>query len=175
MKKSRTLIIALLLVATLCVGIGYAGFSSRMAINGEAILPGVQESEVVFTDAEKTAGEDYVTLTVRGQDSNSLTVNVSGFKFVGDSITVVATIENPHAFEVTIGTPVVKFIEQAGTQVDTSDYFTVEVDDAPTSIGAATDAETPATETLTFTVTATDITASATTQNFVISFIASAA
>lgn len=175
MKNRRTLIISLLLVAALCVGIGYAGFSSRMAINGEAILPGVQESQVVFVDAEKTGGTDYVTISTKGQDSNSLTVAVNGFTFVGDTATVVATIENPHAFEVQIGTPVVKFVQEAGTQVDSSDYFTVTVDDAPTSIGAATDASTPATETLTFTVTAKDITASATTQNFIISFIASAA
>ena len=116
-----------------------------------------------------------MTITVRGQDSNSLTVNVTGFKFIGDNVTVVATIENPHAFEVSIGTPVVKFIEEAGTQVDTSDYFTVTIDNAPTSIAAAADASTPATETITFTVTAKDITASATTQNFIVSFIASAA
>lgn len=174
MKNRRTLIISLLLIAALCVGIGYAGFSSRMAVNGEAILPGVQESEVVFVDATKTAGNDNITMTVKGQDSNSLTVNVTGFQFVGESITVEATIENPHAFDVAISTPVVKFVEKAGTQVDTSDYFDVEVIDAPTTIGPATDADTPATETLTFKVTATDITSTATTQNFVISFIASA-
>ena len=132
MKKRRTLIISLLLVAALCVGIGYAGFSSRMVINGEAILPGVQESGVVFVDAEKTAGTDKVSINVSGQDSNSLTVNVSGFEFVGDNATIVATIENPHAFEVTITEPAVKFFAADGAEIQASPYFTVEILDAPT-------------------------------------------
>ena len=174
MKKRRTLIISLLLVAALCVGIGYAGFSSRMVINGEAILPGVQESGVVFVDAEKTAGTDKVSINVSGQDSNSLTVNVSGFEFVGDYATVVATIENPHAFEVTITEPAVKFFAADGAEIQASPYFTVEILDAPAKIAEAVDANTPATATLTFKVTATDITSTANTQNFTVSFVASA-
>lgn len=174
MKKRRTLILGLLLLVTLCVGIGYAAFSSRMAINGEAILPGVQVSEVVFVDAEKTGGDVHITASVSGQNSNSLTVNVSGFQFVGDTATITATIENPHPFDVTLTTPVVKFVETAGTQVDASDYFTVVVDSSPSSIAAATDENTPTTTTIVFTVTAKDITASAKTQNFVISFLAEA-
>lgn len=176
MKKTRTLIISLLLVASLALGIGYAAFSSRMAINGEAILPGVQVSEVVFVDASKTGGDDHITASVSGQNSNSLTVNVSGFQHVGDNITVTAQIKNPHPFAVTLTTPAIKFVETAGTQVDASDYFTVEiVGTAPTSIAAAADASTPATTNLVFKVTARDITASAKTQNFVISFLAEAA
>ena len=176
MKKRRTLIIALLLIAALTLGIGYAAFSSRMAINGEAILPGVQVSEVVFVDATKTAGDDHVTAQVSGQNSNSLTVNVSGFQHVDDTITVTATIKNPHPFEVTLTTPAIKFVETAGTQVDVSDYFDVEiVGSAPTSIAAAANESTPATTNLVFKVTAKDITASAKTQNFVISFLAEAA
>ena len=176
MKKRRTLIIALLLIAALALGIGYAAFSSRMAINGEAILPGVQVSEVVFTDAEKTdSNNNNITVSVSGQNSNSLTVNVSGFQHVGDTVTVTAEIENPHPFEVTLTTPAIKFVETAGTQVDVSDYFDVEmVGTPPTSISAAADASTPATTEMVFKVTATDITASAKTQNFVISFLAEA-
>lgn len=174
MKKRRTLIIALLFIATLCLGIGYAAFSSRMAINGEAILPGVQVSEVVFTDAEKTGGDDHITVSVSGQNSNSLTVNVSGFQHVDDTVTVTATISNPHPFEVTLTDPAIKFVEQAGTQVDTSDYFTVEIVNKSNTIAAAADAATPSTTTLVFKVTAKDITASAKTQNFVISFLAEA-
>ena len=175
MKKRRTLIIALLLIAALALGIGYAAFSSRMAINGEAILPGVQVSEVVFTNATKTGGNDHITVSVSGQNSNSLTVNVSGFQHVDENVTVTAVIENPHPFEVTLTTPAIKFVETAGTQVDQSDYFKVEmVGTPPTSISAATDADTPATTTMVFKVTAKDITASAKTQNFVISFLAEA-
>ena len=59
MKKRRTLIIALLLVAALALGIGYAGFTSQLSVDGEAILNGVSTSEVVITKieiVEKTEG-----------------------------------------------------------------------------------------------------------------------
>lgn len=176
MKKSRTIIIAVLLVATLCVGIGYAAFTSRMAISGEAILQGVSESKVVFTDAAKTAGDENVTISYEGANSKTLSLDVIGFNAAGQSATITATISNPHPFEVTLTTPAIKFVETAGTQVDTSDYFKVElVGDAPTSVAAATGG-TPATTTLTFKVTSlvSDLHPDAKTVNFLISFMAEA-
>lgn len=176
MKTRRTLILCLVLAATLCVGVGYAAFSSRMAINGEAVLPGVQVSEVVFTDAVKDGGNDNITVTASGQDTSALTVIVSGFQFEEEYAIVKATIENPHPFAVTLSTPAVKFVEEAGTQVDASEYFDVVIEGtAPTSIDAAEDAETPATAEISFRVTARKITPTAKTQNFVVSFLASAA
>ena len=176
MKKSRTLIIALLLVATLCVGIGYAAFSTRMAVNGSALLAGVDESKVVFTgavlDDESTHG---VSLTVTGT-GEVLSVSVKGFDAVGEVAIVEATIENPHAFEVALTTPAIRFVEQAGSQVETNDYFDVQiVGTAPTSVPAAADGAN-GTTTLTFKVTSkvAELHADNTTVNFIISFMAQA-
>jgi len=49
MKKNKTLVIGLLLVAALALGIGYAGFTSDMSVGGEAIISGISEGNVLIT------------------------------------------------------------------------------------------------------------------------------
>ena len=179
MKKSRTLIIALLLVATLCVGIGYAAFSSNLKINGEALLPGVTESQVVFTAAAKTAGDDNVTVNIPAipqEGTKSLDVDVMGFTAAGQSATITATISNPHPFEVALTTPEILFTQAGQASSTTNEYFKVEiVGDAPTSIAAAADGV-DGTATLVFKVTSKviGVHADATTVNFTINLFAQA-
>ena len=52
MKKRRTLIIALLLVAALCLGLGYAAMTKVITVNGDGILNADNSNlKVVFTGA----------------------------------------------------------------------------------------------------------------------------
>ena len=63
MKKRRTLIISLLLVAALALGIGYAGFTSELMINGDAVMNSTTTSQVVIesVDIDQKNGEIQLT------------------------------------------------------------------------------------------------------------------
>ena len=83
MKKRRTLIVALLLVAALALGIGYAGFTSELSIGGEAILLGVSESKVVIQNVDIVndvdSSGDHIVAAPEGLGTKSATIDVSGF------------------------------------------------------------------------------------------------
>lgn len=71
MKKRRTLVIGLLLVAALCLGIGYAALTDDLLINGQINYdPEVAEDEldgdVLFT---ATTHDDYCYSAVSGSDA----------------------------------------------------------------------------------------------------------
>ena len=101
MKKRRTLIISLLLVAALCLGIGYAAFSSTMTMNGEAQMGGIA-SQVNFKSATVNAASTAtaVNTTVSGEGSKSLEIDFDGFIHASHYVLVDIVIENPHDFDV---------------------------------------------------------------------------
>ena len=104
MKKRRTLVIGLLLVAALALGIGYAAFNSDMSVLGEVQMGGIA-SQVVFSAAaknEEASTADVVTVEVKGLNSKSLELNLSGFVHAGHEAVVDVTISNPHDFPVVI-------------------------------------------------------------------------
>ena len=171
MKKRRTLIISLLLVAALALGIGYAAFASEMIINGEAKL-NATDSKVVFTDAHTVAGTtDGVTVTPTGLNTKSLTLDVTGFLNAGDTAIVEVTISNPHDFDVTIS----DYTDVTGidrVNADGTPYFSITASDEIDNdvvIGAGEEL----TFTLTFVCNATS--ASVVNENFTITFKANAA
>ena len=103
MKKRRTLIIALLLVAALCLGIGYAAVSETLLWNG-TIENDAVEFSVKFETTAKTAvsgagdAEDeakILSLSHPG-DPGGRTVApaVDGLTVVGDSVTFTYTVKN---------------------------------------------------------------------------------
>lgn len=131
MKKRRTLIISILLIAAICLGIGYAGFTSDMLVNSEAIL-GPKQSEVHFSDAVKkdttSPGIEVTVVGIKDAQGNllkarSFDLTVSNFSGANETAEVDVTIENPHDFEVRIEKLTIeadKKTNQAGVQ-----YFTV--------------------------------------------------
>ena len=106
MKRRRTLIVSLLLVAALCMGIGYAAFTSEMEVTGTASMAEI-ENQVVFTAAVAATGDDSDGATLdtdstSGLNTKALTLVATGFKDVGDKAVVTVTISNPHDFDVVI-------------------------------------------------------------------------
>lgn len=112
MKKRRSLVISLLLVAALALGIGYAAFTVNMEIGGNvsvgAPAPAVTFSAVSeqVTKGGITSGNDYGKNALGGQ---SIDLNVGGFRNAGDQVVVTYTVKNDHDFPVTVTNPVVQY------------------------------------------------------------------
>lgn len=143
MKKRRTLVISLLLVAALCLGIGYAAFTSTMTINGEVQMGGIA-SQVNFSAAEVNATDStatVVTTNISGVGTKTLEINMSGFVHAGHKVVVDITVSNPHDFDVTL---INGEISQDGKTNDNGvKYFSIEVlgdilDAEPTVVAGGT-------------------------------------
>ena len=96
MKKRRTLIISLLLVATLALGIGYAALSDVLDIQGTAEISAnsAQEAfnqDVYFTKAEAGKG---ATASINPDNNDKGTFTATGFSQVGDEVSATYTIKN---------------------------------------------------------------------------------
>jgi len=96
MKKRRSFIIALLLVATLTLGIGYAALSDVLDIQGTAeISAGIAEEafnqDVYFS--EVSSGTGY-TASINPDNNDKATFTATGFSQVGDKVSVTFTIKN---------------------------------------------------------------------------------
>ena len=101
MKRRRTLIVSLLLVAALCMGIGYAAVSENLTISGKVSMAAT-EFEVVFSNAvEKTTTND-ITSTIDSSSFNTTNLQfaVTGFQNAEDTETITVTVSNPHDFDV---------------------------------------------------------------------------
>ncbi len=171
MKKKRTLIVGLLLVAALALGIGYAGFTSDLSLGGKAILDGVSESKVVIKNIEIEAGNssgDHIVATPGNLNTEAATVDVTGFKAPTDYAILTVTVANPHPFAVNMTAPnlVINDNDIAG-----GTYFDITLDNStpiPTSIGAEDEI------TFQIKVEANVITPDAHTTSFTVTFSASA-
>lgn len=172
MKKRRTLILTLLLVAALALGIGYAGFTSELTLGGEAILGGVSESNVVIKSVAIESGNSsgaHIVANASGEGTKSATVDVTGFEKVGEYAILTVVVENPHEFDVNL---TVKDLVEANNIISGTDkYFTIEYDTSvhplPTSVDAT------GTASFQIKVTANVITPDAHTSNFTVGITAS--
>lgn len=103
MKKRRTLIISLLLVAALCLGIGYAAVSETLLWNGT-----IENDAVEFVVKFETTAETAVSGAGDAEDKEKIlslsnpgvpggrTVapSVDGLTVVGDAVTFTYTVKN---------------------------------------------------------------------------------
>lgn len=168
MRKRRTIIISLLLVAALCLGIGYAGFALDMLISGAATLRG-EAPNVVFSTATVTTPSDEeaeirTRTKVTGMGTETLNINTAGFASVGDKLVLNVTIKNNHNFEVNVSKPTVDLTQIAGV-----DYFSVTTTWGNTDKVIAANGS----ETFTLTIELVKDTSDELTQNFTVKFIAS--
>ena len=92
MKKNRTLIIGLLLVAALALGIGYADLTSRLLFRGSAnIVADANNFKLEFTKVEDDdADSDYGSIV----SATEATFNISHIDVIGETITFTYTIKN---------------------------------------------------------------------------------
>ena len=119
MKKRRTLIISLLLVAALALGIGYATTTGNVKISGE-VYNKPHDLELVFVSGVKTATEgDNDTAFAASEvictaGSTSATFNVKEIAHDGDFVVATFVVKNNNLYDVTVAdTP---SIEYTGTR-----------------------------------------------------------
>lgn len=91
MKNKRFFYGFIVLVALLCLGIGYAAVSKNLTINGKvnADAAGSDALQVEFTDHD----DDKCTTTI-ASGGQSATITTESLKAVGDQATAVITITN---------------------------------------------------------------------------------
>lgn len=97
MKKRRTLIISLLLVAALCLGIGYAALTDTLDINGSADVnqEAAEEAfdiDVYFDSATANEAGNLASVVTGDTDMASFTAN--SLKGAGDKATFTFVINN---------------------------------------------------------------------------------
>ena len=96
MKKRRSLIIALLLIAALALGIGYAALSDVLDIQGTAeISAGIAEEafnqDVYFSNVSSGSG---YTASINADNNDKASFTATGFTQVGDVVAITFTIKN---------------------------------------------------------------------------------
>ena len=118
MKKRRTMIIALLLVAALALGIGYAGMTGNAIINGN-VKNKPHELVLVFsnengTDPDVKISDSQIDGKDRGVTSSTLVVNdgatfatfnVDDLAHPGDYVTAAVKVKNTNKYDVELLSP----------------------------------------------------------------------
>ena len=104
MKKRRTAIIAFILCACLCIGMGYAAATDSLVINGSAnVAPATNEDfnkDVFFTSANVTSttgtsgAADEAKLDENDPDKDTAIMTINSLKLVGEIATFTFEIKN---------------------------------------------------------------------------------
>ena len=177
MKKRRTLIISLLLVAALALGIGYAGFTSELTISGDAVMNATSTSLVNISNVTEVSKNGDLTLSPENLGSKTVNVDITGFATTQDYIVIEVTVQNPHEFEVSLSAP--SLTMQNNDITGGGKYFNIELLNAasiPTSIAKATYVDgqlVPQTVTFQYKISAITIPADAHTVSYTITANAS--
>jgi hypothetical protein len=129
MKKRRTLVISLLLIAALALGIGYAGVSTTLKITGTA-SSAQQAIDVVFTEGikkETSSVNDDVKANILATSDAAFTSEtievkpvVKGLTYKDDSITFTYTITNKNDYDVTLAKPTITYAANTVLNVTTN-------------------------------------------------------
>jgi hypothetical protein len=127
MKKRRSVLVALMLVAVMCIGIGYAAVSTVLNITGTATVTKDQAQDafaenIYFKDVthkDGNASTDIHTTLVAG--GKKITFSVNSLSSVGDEQSFTATIENSGTLDADI--------KVTASSVNTADdYFEIITD-----------------------------------------------
>lgn len=97
MKKNRTLIISLLLIAALALGIGYAATTGHLVING-VVSTQAQTFDVKFTAYADVSATTGVTATPGTLPDKTVSFTINGMSKEGDTLTGRFTITNENEF-----------------------------------------------------------------------------
>ena len=172
MKKNKTLVIGLLLVAALALGIGYAGFTSDMSVGGEAIISGISEGNVLITSIDLVVAESSEGMSVSANcgenGTKAATVDVIGFDAEDEYAVILVTVTNPHQVRVRMTAPV---LTPGSTNAidENNNYFDYEILNAG-SIPEYIEKE--STWTFKVKMTCNQVTSDSYTSNFTITFTA---
>jgi type II secretory pathway pseudopilin PulG len=108
MKKRRSILVALMLVAVMCIGIGYAAVSTVLNITGTATVTKDQAQaafaeNIYFKDVTHQDGNASTDIhTTLVADKKKITFSVNSLSSVGDSQSFTATIANKGTLDATI-------------------------------------------------------------------------
>lgn len=91
MKSRRNFVVAILLVAIMCIGVGFAALDS--VINGTGTITYNPAFDIEWTDTVTGASDVEVSTTTHTNDTLAFTVNTSSMA-VSDTTTVTATVKN---------------------------------------------------------------------------------
>ena len=121
MKKRRTLVISLLLIAALALGIGYAALSTDLTVNG-SVSNSPHPIDVTFKEGSITAGAglasaEAASKVVCTNGAKSATFDVAGLVHQGDKVVATFTVVNNNKYSVTLNTPTI-------TETDAHQFFT---------------------------------------------------
>ena len=115
MKKRRTLIISLLLVAALALGIGYAALSTELTVTGSVtnqphpinvVYTGVADVLSVDGDSDEAAAASSIICTA---DAKSATFNVAKLAHNGDYVIGEFEVINKNEYSVKMENPTVSY------------------------------------------------------------------
>ena len=98
MKKRRTLIISLLLIAALALGIGYAALSTDLTVSG-SVSNAPHPIDVTFQEGSISAGAglasaEAASRVVCTNGAKSATFDVAGLVHQGDKVVATFTVVN---------------------------------------------------------------------------------
>lgn len=164
MKQKRTYVTLLLVLAILGLGIAYAAITSQtLTISGSAEVANDDvEVNVVFTDEVNITGApEYATVSAEAVDGKiTANINVEDFKTIGDSVTVVYTIENRQAdLTATLETPEITLTGAGKEEGTESGWFDVDCVLGTNSLAKYGDEGDSTTATVTVTLNQTPVTA----------------
>lgn len=91
MKSRRNFVVAILLVAIMCIGVGFAALTS--VINGTGKITYNPAFDIEWTETVTGASDVAVTTTTHTNDTLAFTVNTSNMA-VNETTTVTATVKN---------------------------------------------------------------------------------
>ena len=152
MKKRRTLVVAFVLVAALCLGIGYAAVSTTLDINGSAtMLPNKAFAEqICFTAATPLEAGNTANVNTNNNSKASFTAN--NLNGIGNKASFTFTVENKGDLAAKLNVTVCNVT--AGNVTGEDPYFkiTTNWEDAVKDIAAADENSDDDTVTVTVTV-----------------------
>ena len=138
MKNRRTVIVALLLVAVLCVGVGYAALNDTINFTGK--ISYTPDFDIVWGTATDPAG---ILTDSDGEDTDTFTVSMDTTEWtVGETKTFTVTVKNESRYAAE------NVAVKALTTTAVADNYTVTA-----SVTGATDIAVDGTTTVTVTVT----------------------
>ena len=124
MKKRRTLIISLLLVAALALGIGYAALSTDLLVNGSVsntphpIDVTFKSGKILTQIGTPAAATHESTNVVCTNGAKTATLNVANLVHAEDCVYAEFVVVNNNKYNVKLDDPVIR-------ETDTNNFYTV--------------------------------------------------
>lgn len=100
MKNRRIVVVALMLVAVLCVGVGYAALQDEITFTGN--INYTTDFQLTFTDAISGTNASLVTSPTVNNETGALTVSIDASSLnltENDSMTFTAVVSNPSKYK----------------------------------------------------------------------------